>query len=411
MIPKDLQLFKFSTYGFLKNLRFFDPFIILFFREMGISFLQIGLLFSVREISTAILEIPTGIFADCFGRKNSMIFSFLSYIASFIIFYFFPVFSIYIIAMIFFAFGEAFRTGTHKAMILEYLKIKKIEHLKVEYYGFTRSWSQKGSAISSLIAGAIVFYSGQYKFVFLASIVPYLLELVLMISYPTELNGEIKKVQKHNFLADVFQNSKETSANFLKIFHNPALRKSLLNSALYDSLFKSVKDYIQPVMQFYALSLPIFLFIKDKRDTILIAIIYFVLYLLTSTASKNSGKFMRKFQSLAKAINVSFIIGVFFVILAGLFYLLDLKLISVVFFILLFVSQNLRRPMNVGYISETIPSKVMASGLSAESQLKTLIIAILAPLMGFLSDNFGIGFGLIFLSVLTLFMYPLIRLK
>ena len=378
---------------------------------MGISFLQIGLLFSVREISTAILEIPTGIFADCFGRKNSMIFSFLSYIASFIIFYFFPVFSIYIIAMIFFAFGEAFRTGTHKAMILEYLKIKKIEHLKVEYYGFTRSWSQKGSAISSLIAGAIVFYSGQYKFVFLASIVPYLLELVLMISYPTELNGEIKKVQKHNFLADVFQNSKETSANFLKIFHNPALRKSLLNSALYDSLFKSVKDYIQPVMQFYALSLPIFLFIKDKRDTILIAIIYFVLYLLTSTASKNSGKFMRKFQSLAKAINVSFIIGVFFVILAGLFYLLDLKLISVVFFILLFVSQNLRRPMNVGYISETIPSKVMASGLSAESQLKTLIIAILAPLMGFLSDNFGIGFGLIFLSVLTLFMYPLIRLK
>ncbi|HHE37882.1 MAG TPA: MFS transporter [Candidatus Cloacimonetes bacterium] len=378
---------------------------------MGISFLQIGLLFSIREISTAILEIPTGIFADCFGRKNSMIFSFLSYIASFIIFYFFPVFSIYIIAMIFFAFGEAFRTGTHKAMILEYLKIKKIEHLKVEYYGFTRSWSQKGSAISSLIAGAIVFYSGQYKFVFLASIVPYLLELVLMISYPTELNGEIKKVQKHNFLADVFQNSKETSANFLKIFHNPALRKSLLNSALYDSLFKSVKDYIQPVMQFYALSLPIFLFIKDKRDTILIAIIYFVLYLLTSTASKNSGKFMRKFQSLAKAINVSFIIGVFFVILAGLFYLLDLKLISVIFFILLFVSQNLRRPMNVGYISETIPSKVMASGLSAESQLKTLIIAILAPLMGFLSDNFGIGFGLIFLSVLTLFMYPLIRLK
>jgi len=378
---------------------------------MEISFLQIGLLFSVREISTAFLEIPTGIFADCFGRKNSMIFSFLSYIASFIIFYFFPVFSIYIIAMIFFAFGEAFRTGTHKAMILEYLKIKKIEHLKVEYYGFTRSWSQKGSAISSLIAGAIVFYSGQYKFVFLASIVPYLFELILMISYPDVLNGEIKKVQRHNFFADIFHNSKEISVNFLKIFRNPALRKSLLNSALYDGLFKSVKDYIQPVLQVYALSIPVFLIIKDKRDTILIAITYFILYLLTSFASKNSGKFMRKFHSLAKAINASFIMGIFFVILAGLFYILDLKLISVIFFILLFISQNLRRPMNIGYISETIPSKVMASGLSAESQLKTLIIAVLAPLMGFLSDNFGIGFGLIFLSVLTLFLFPLIRLE
>jgi len=378
---------------------------------MGISFLQIGLLFSVREISTAILEIPTGIVADCFGRKNSMIFSFLSYIASFILFYFFPIYSIYILAMIFFAFGEAFRTGTHKAMILAYLKIKKIEHLKVEYYGFTRSWSQIGSAISSLIAGAIVFYSGQYKFIFLASIFPYLLELILMLSYPNELNGDIRSIQKHNFVTDIFWNFKEISSNFLRIFHNPALRKSLLNSALYDGLFKSVKDYIQPVLQVYALSIPIFLFIKDKRDTILIAITYFVLYLLTSFASRNSGKFMRKFRSLAKAINVSFLVGILFVILAGIFFILDLKIISVIFFILLFVSQNLRRPLNIGYISETIPSKVMASGLSAESQLKTLIIAILAPLMGFLSDNFGIGFGLIFLSVLTLFVYPIIRLS
>ncbi len=27
---------KFRAYGFLKNLRFFDPFLILFFREMGL---------------------------------------------------------------------------------------------------------------------------------------------------------------------------------------------------------------------------------------------------------------------------------------------------------------------------------------------------------------------------------------
>lgn len=339
-----------------------------------------------------------------------MIFSFLSYIASFNLFYFFPIYSIYMLAMIFFAFGEAFRTGTHKAMILDYLKIKRIEHLKIEYYGFTRSWSQKGSAVSSLIAGAIVFYSGQYKFVFLASIIPYLLELILMISYPKELNGEIKKLEKHNFLNDIFRNFKETSLNFLKIFHNPALRRSLFNSALYDGLFKSVKDYIQPVLQVYAFSVPIFLFIENKRDIVLIAITYFILYLLTSIASRNSGKFMRRFQSLAKAINASFLIGISFVILAGVFFIFDLKLVSVIFFILLFMDQNLRRPLNIGYISETIPSKVMASGLSAESQLKTLIIAVLAPLMGFLSDSFGIGYGLIILSVLILSLFPLIRL-
>ena len=36
-IPKDRMYLKFRLYGFLKNQRFFDPFIILFFREMGIE--------------------------------------------------------------------------------------------------------------------------------------------------------------------------------------------------------------------------------------------------------------------------------------------------------------------------------------------------------------------------------------
>ncbi len=153
MIPKNLQLFKFSAYGFLKNQRFFDIFIFLFFLEQGISFLQIGTLISIREITILIFEIPTGFVADSLGRRGSMIFSFLAYILSFVIFFFFPNFLLYIVAMIFFALGDAFRTGTHKAMILHYLKLNDILHLKVEYYGYTRSWSQMGSALAALIAG------------------------------------------------------------------------------------------------------------------------------------------------------------------------------------------------------------------------------------------------------------------
>ncbi len=40
-----------------------------------------------------------------------------------------------LVAMVFFAFGDAFRTGTHKAMIFEYLKIKSWQSQKVDYYG------------------------------------------------------------------------------------------------------------------------------------------------------------------------------------------------------------------------------------------------------------------------------------
>ena len=87
------MIYRFSVYGFLKNLRLFEPFIILLFREDGLSFLQIGLLYSIRDIATNFLEIPSGIYADAFGRRKSMLFSFSAYIVSFIVFYLFSVVS------------------------------------------------------------------------------------------------------------------------------------------------------------------------------------------------------------------------------------------------------------------------------------------------------------------------------
>src|SRR6056297_1478947 len=99
MIPKNLQYYKFCAYGFLKNLRFYKPFILLFFLEQGFSYLHIGILFSLREIFKIIFEIPTGVLADKYGRKLTMVAVFISYIASFLIFYFFPYFAAYVLAM------------------------------------------------------------------------------------------------------------------------------------------------------------------------------------------------------------------------------------------------------------------------------------------------------------------------
>ncbi len=76
IIIKDRQYFKFCIYGFLKNLRFFDAFFILFLVEKGLPYTQIGILYAVREIFINIFEIPSGIIADTYGRKNSLIGSF-----------------------------------------------------------------------------------------------------------------------------------------------------------------------------------------------------------------------------------------------------------------------------------------------------------------------------------------------
>ncbi len=52
-----------------------------------------------------------------------MLFSMAAYITSFVVFFYFPEYIAAAGAMVLFACGEAFRTGTHKAMILEYLRL------------------------------------------------------------------------------------------------------------------------------------------------------------------------------------------------------------------------------------------------------------------------------------------------
>jgi len=390
-LKNNSMIYRFFLYGFLKNLRLFEPFIILLFREDGLSFLQIGLLYSIRDIATNILEIPSGIYADAFGRRKSMLFSFSAYIISFIVFYLFSGFYPFAVAMVLFAIGEAFRTGTHKALILEYLNIKGLKNQKVSYYGRTRSASQFGSAINSLIAAALVFYTGNYRYVFLATALPYVLNLFNLGTYPKELDGDLIKHKKGTFLEQI----KITLKPFLTIFKDHEAMRAIFNSAGFTAFFKSTKDYLQPVIKIFAISIPLFLNLGDTRRTaVIIGIVYFIIYMLTTYASRSAEKVSKRFDNLANAINVTFWIGACFLFISGLASWINFSLLSVLFFIGLYIIHNLRKPMNVAFISDQISNKVMASGLSVESQVTTILMAILSPLLGLLADNFGIGIAL-----------------
>ncbi len=406
MIPKDRMFYKFSLYGFLKNLRLFEPFLILFFLNSGLSYTEIGALYATAEISTNLSEIPTGVYADMFGRRKSMLMGFGAYLISFSIFYLSSNFLILLFAMILYGLGDAFRSGTHKAMILEYLKIKKIENKKVEYYGATRSASQFGSAINSILAGVVVFYTGDYHLIFLITIIPYVLDFINLATYPKELDGEITEKKS------IKKQAVDTFRDFIHMFKNRKALKALLNSSLFDSGFKASKDYLQPILQSFALAIPFMVFLSDdKRTAIMVGLIYFFLYLLSSYASRKSHVVVKKFKNITMAINLTFILGAMFILFAGLSYAYLLFWVSILLFISLHVVFNLRRPMNVSYISDKISSRIMASGLSVESQLKMIFSASFAVLIGVLADSFGVGYSLFTVGMIILFLFPLVALR
>ena len=392
-ILKNSQYFKFCTYGFLKNLRFFDAFFILFLVEKGLPYTQIGILYAVREIFINIFEIPSGIMADSYGRKNALIGSFFLYIISFSVFYLSNDFWLFLIAFILYGIGEAFRSGTHKGMIIDYLKLNHWEGQKINYYGHTRSWSQKGSAISALVAGLIVFYSGTYQNIFLYSIIPYLLNLLLIISYPKELNRSLEQInQKSRF------GIRLTTKSFFKIIKQPNVLKIINTSAIHTAYLRAVKDYIQLLMVNVALILPIMINVEvEKKNGIVIGVIYFFIYLATSRASQISSKVAAK--SKHNISNITLLLGFIFGIICGVFFIFDLWIISIIAFAGIYIVENIRKPILTGFIADQVPNEILTSVISAQSLLRTIITAILAFVFGFIADNFGIGVSLIVVSV------------
>jgi len=407
---KDRMFWKFRAYGFLKNLRFFDPFLILFLRDAGMTYLAIGSLYAVREIATNILEIPTGVVADAFGRRRAMMFAFGAYLCAFALFGLFTSYRAFAVAMLLFALGEALRSGTHKAMILEHLRQSGTEDQRVAYYGRTRAASQFGSALAALIGAGVVFSTGAYRMVFLASMIPYVLGLALMCSYPRSLDGHVEG--GHRSWRDILGALRGTVRASILALRSPPLLRGLFSGATFDAVFRSTKDYLQPILQAQALALPVLgACQEEQRVGIIVGGLFFLIYLTTSFASSRAGHVQQRARSLSAAVNLAYALGMGLLVAAGAFAAGGWSLGAIAAFLVLYSVQNVRRPMVVGYISDWIDPRTMATGLSVETQLRTVLTAIFAPLVGLTADRLGVGFAVLALGAIALIGYPLVRLR
>jgi len=405
---RNLQYYKFCAYGFLKNLRFYEPFLMLFFLEKGLTFFQIGGLYAAREILINVMEIPSGLLADVMGRKRAMIVSFLAYIVSFLVFYFAQAYWLLFAAMALYAFGDAFRTGTHKAMIFDYLKERGWSNCKTHYYGNTRAWSQRGAAVSALIAAILVHRQGSYAPVFLLTIVPYLFDLFLVAGYPKALDGTRGSSLS---LAGVKQEFATVFISLIDSFKKPDNIRSVVNQALHSGFYKASKDYLQPLLKMLALGMPFFLLWEDKeRTAVLTGVVYSVLYALTSFASSQSGPFSKKFKNLATPLNATMIVGISLGLLSGAAHHLGFTAVAVILYFGIYIAENLRKPMGIAYVSEGMNQKSLASALSVESQTETFFSALIAIGLGFFSSLWGLGQGLAFIAGLCLILAVVFRL-
>ncbi len=406
-INQDRQIWKFRFYGFFKNLKFFEPYLLIYLIGMGLSLFQVGLLYAIRESITYMFEVPSGIIADHYGKKKELLMCFAFYIVSFVFFFIGNSFFILGVGMVFFGLGEAFRSGTHKAMILGYLDHKNWFEHKGYVYGRTRSFSLLGSSVSAFVSILLVLNLPALRWLFLVCIIPYILDFILIASYPAYLD---EKRDTEQTLSAFYR---ESIKQLKSVKDNKILKKVLLSSASYDGSFKAIKDYIQPILSALLLTVGsgrLFGLTADDSLKIYLGVIYGIFYIFSSVASKNVYKLSNRFSG-SKVFHYSFdLLGISLLFLS--FAIQNTFVFVAIFiFFIIYIMKDARRPVFVDVCSDHMSKNQRATVLSIESQIRALLMVILAPTLGFIADTFSIQTMFLCLALLLLLVNRFFDLK
>lgn len=397
-----LQITKFSLYGLLKNLRFFEPFMLIYFLDQSLNLFHIGILFSIREIIIYIFEIPSGVIADRYGKKTELVFCFIFYITSFLLFFFATGFVGFVFAMSLFALGEAFRSGTHKAMIMAYMDRHELKDSKTRIYGLTRSYSLIGSMIASLVSIGLVLWLPSIRYLFLVAIIPYVIDLLMILTYPSYLN------EKRDATFSIKSFIKSNIDGITYTFKDKNVRNAVFNSSTYQAFFKAIKDYIQPLILAITGSIIVFSSLdNDQHKTIYIGIIYTIIYFISAISSRNA-HCVQGFGSHKTLIKWMWFLTA--VVLLVMSFMQSSLIIVFSVFVVLYVIMNIRKPIMVDVIGEATVDDKRATVLSIEAQMASLMIAISAPLIGLLAE-YSMQALFMTLSVLMFFIFIFSKTK
>ena len=394
-ILRNPLMWKFRFYGFFKNLRFFEPYLLImllvYFSESQFPLLKIGSLILLQEVFTYVFEVPSGILADKFGKKNELLICFVFYIISFALYflglgastkYVFVLF----LAAAFYGLGESFRSGTHKAMILTWLDRNNYQEYKSFVYGTTRSWSLVGSAINGVLSIFLIFAVGAIQWIFIMAMVPYVFDFILISTYPSYMNEHVESEKT------VLQEMGQGFKDIFQAFKNKNLVKGVFSSSTYDAIYKSIKDYIQPVIKIYiaviilnlgldSLGLP-----DDDLITIILGGMYTFFYIFSSIASRNAYRVKTLFKGAKRAMDILFYLFAGVLILNSVFIWVNIPVVVIFLFLFIYIFENSRRPLAVDFLGDIMKKEQRATILSVEAQMKSILVFIFAPLFGFIAD-------------------------
>lgn len=385
---------KITVYTFTRFLTSFAlgtilPVYVLYFRHYQINLFQIALLASIFEASILIFEMPTGLVADIYGRKISVILSaFVSFISG-IFFIFFPFLFGFIIAEILSGLGETFRSGALEAWLVDSLKHEGKEE-KVKY-AFAQGTKYKtfGNLCGLILGGYLAWLNVKLVWV------PFSLIFFILSIFLISKMREEYKIEK-TISGKIFAKVSEMVKKSLTILKSHKLILALLLLVLFSEFS------FETISQYWQVHFSENLFIKTEYFGWILAISSVITFLLIDKVTRLSEKLKHQINSLL-------ILQTLFLLSLLVITLTFSPIVAILFFVLLQCLVSFKEPIFLDLYNKHIPSEQRATLLSFQSLvgsggevLAGLCIGVVALKFG-LRITFGLG-SVVLLLGLALFV-------
>jgi MFS family permease len=230
-----------TWFNFFTDFKLYAPIAIIYFSRISHSYALGAAVFSIAYITSAILDVPTGIFADRIGRKTTVMLGAL-FAVLYVVFYAIGInFWILAIGAFFEGISRALYSGNNAALLHNILSEEGLEEEYHHFSGKLSAMFQAALSISGLLGAVIANWS--FPALMWLSVIPQ--GICLLISFQIT---DAKKVSAESHLRS---DLKEAVIAFI---HNPRLRLLNISSVLDFSIGETMYQF---QAAFYNLVLPI----------------------------------------------------------------------------------------------------------------------------------------------------------
>ena len=356
---------------FITNLNMQSCIWVLYLGFCGLSLGQIGLLEGIYHITSMIFEIPSGAIADLLGRKRSMLVSKFCIAVSCLIMLYSRSFWLFGLSFFIQAIGNNFNSGSEEALIYDSMKAVGDEDKYIGVNGKLNVIIEVAQSIAVVVGGILAEYS--FFWCYGTSLVIALLAFVPVLAM-TEAPFEREEKKTENIFV-MLKNHFAASLGVLK--EDPRIGRIVI---FFAGIFAS-----HTLLYFYSQQY----FFDLGYNKIQISLFMLIYSAFCCAGAYYSDKI---FEQFGKKIGVVAALAMAVAIACFVFenIVLSVAMISIAGF-----CNSLLYPIQSGILNSLIPSEQRATLISVNSMFFSVAMIIIFPVVGFVSDQIGLGKSLL----------------